>query len=307
MPQRTTEYLLSATGPGGTTTARVTITVISAISVNITSPADHDTVERPDVMVCGTFDNSSGNETGITVNGKPAMVYGNTFAINHVPLRNGENTIAVTATDIDGHTRTEQISVNAAQPQHHVSLNAAVESGTRPLLSALAISGTFGIADSALSFSGPGPVEIVESGADRYRIRLSDPGMYYVTAEVVRGAALYADTIAMLGVDPLEIDLLLRQKWSDMKTALRSGDIELALQYHHTRSHESYRAVYTALGSELPDLAAQMEDISRVYCIDGTAKYRIRQTHDVDGRLVPITYYVYFVQDDNGLWRIQKY
>jgi hypothetical protein len=307
MPQRTTEYLLSATGPGGTTTARVTITVISAISVNITSPADHDTVERPDVMVCGTFDNSSGNETGITVNGKPAMVHGNTFAINHLPLLQGDNTISVTAMDIHGQTRTERISVTATQPEHHVSLNAAVESGTLPLASALAISGTFSIADSSLSFSGPGPLEVYENSADRYRIHLVDEGMYYVTAEVVHGAAVYTDTIAMVGVDAAEIDLLLKQKWSDMKTALRSGDIELALQYHHTRSHEGYRAIYTALGGDLPTLAGQMEDISRIYCIDGTAKYRIRQTHDVDGQLVPITYYVYFVRDDDGLWRIQKY
>ena len=307
MPPRTTEYVLTAAGPGGTTTARVTIAVIADIAVTIISPADHAVIARPDVMVCGTFDNSSGNETGITVNGKPAMVYGNTFAINHVSLLNGENTIAVTATDIDGQTGTEQVSVTATQPAHHVTVNAAVESGSLPLASALAISGTFGIADSGLSFSGPGPVEIVESGADRYRIRLTDPGIYYVTAEVVHGAAVYTDTIAMLGVDPVEIDLLLRQKWSDMKTALRSGDIEQALRYHHPRSQERYRAIYTALGSDLPGLAAQMEDISRIYCVDGTAKYRIRQTHDVDGRLVPITYYVYFVRDDNGLWRIQKY
>ena len=307
MPNRTTEYVLTATGPGGTTTARVTVTVIADIAITITSPADNDVIARPDVMVCGTFTNNSGNETGITVNGKPAMVHGNTFAINHVPLLNGENTIAVTATDIDGQTRTEQISVTATQPEHHVTLNAAVESGTLPLASALAISGTFSIADSAMSFSGPGPVEVYENGADRYRIHLTDGGMYYLTAEVVHGAAVYTDTIAVVAFDAIEVDRLLKQKWSDMKTALRSGDIEQALQYHHTRSHEGYRAVYTALGGDLATLAAQMEDISRIYCIDGTAKYRIRQIHDVDGRLVPITYYVYFVRDDNGLWRIQKY
>jgi hypothetical protein len=92
-----------------------------------------------------------------------------------------------------------------------------------------------------------------------------------------------------------------------MKVALISDNIEEALQYHHERSQERYSAIYNAIGSELPALVSQMQSISLIYCVDGTAKYRIRQDHDINGQIVTITYYVYFIHDDYGLWRIEKY
>jgi len=92
-----------------------------------------------------------------------------------------------------------------------------------------------------------------------------------------------------------------------MKTALISGNIEDALQYHHERAHERYSTIYHTISSDLPALVSQMQDISLIYCADGSAKYRIRQDHDIGGQIVTITYYVYFIHDDSGVWRIEKY
>jgi hypothetical protein len=117
----------------------------------------------------------------------------------------------------------------------------------------------------------------------------------------------YTDTIAIVVVDASALDALLQQKWADMKAALISGNIEEALKYHHERSHESCSAIYNAIGSDLPTLVSQMQNISLIYCVDGTAKYRIRQDHNINGQIVTITYYVYFIHDEDGLWRIEKY
>jgi hypothetical protein len=134
-----------------------------------------------------------------------------------------------------------------------------------------------------------------------------DEGIYYFTAEVIHDTVTYTDTIAVVVVDASALDALLQQKWTDMKVALISDNIEEALQYHHERSQERYSAIYNAIGSELPALVSQMQSISLIYCVDGTAKYRIRQDHDINGQIVTITYYVYFIHDEDGLWRIEKY
>jgi hypothetical protein len=46
-----------------------------------------------------------------------------------------------------------------------------------------------------------------------------------------------------------------------------------------------------------------MQNIRMIYLIDGVAKYRIRRMEEAG----EITYYIYFVQDENGLWKIQQF
>lgn len=75
-PIQTTTYTITASGPGGTATADVTVTVLTPITLEITSPSDGETIYRPEKMVQGTITNSEGNETGVTVNGMPTIVNG---------------------------------------------------------------------------------------------------------------------------------------------------------------------------------------------------------------------------------------
>jgi hypothetical protein len=88
-PVRTAVYTLRAENSGGAVTASATVTVeaLSPVTLNITSPAEGETVSRPYTMVRGTVTNAAGNETGVTVNGIPAIISGNEFAVNHVPLQ----------------------------------------------------------------------------------------------------------------------------------------------------------------------------------------------------------------------------
>jgi hypothetical protein len=88
---------------GDTATASATVTV-SPMAISITSPLDGETISRPDTLILCTITNATGNETGVVVNGIVAMVYGNQFVANHVPLEEGGNTITATAMDTDGNT-----------------------------------------------------------------------------------------------------------------------------------------------------------------------------------------------------------
>ena len=59
-------------------------------------------------MVAEDISNTTGNETGVTVNGITAMVYGGQFVANHIPLTEGLNTITADANDESPHSYTMQ-------------------------------------------------------------------------------------------------------------------------------------------------------------------------------------------------------
>ncbi|MFZ1986237.1 MAG: hypothetical protein WAU91_17625, partial [Desulfatitalea sp.] len=59
-PEHTTTYRLTATGAGTTTTATATVTVDNPFTLTIVSPTDQQVIQRPDVLVRGSFANSAG-------------------------------------------------------------------------------------------------------------------------------------------------------------------------------------------------------------------------------------------------------
>ncbi len=302
-PSATTTYTLTATGPGGTASQTVTVSVDSPISIQILYPTDGASLDRPDTLVHGTFANGSGRETGIAVNGKVAMVYGNQFALNHVPLQEGENTIAVTATDVNGAWQEESISVFAALPEHHIDLAAAIESGSSPLEANLRIAGTFGIVESAISYTGPGVVEFLESGEDSYRVRLIEEGVYYLTAEAVRETVTYTDTIVIVVVDAAEIDALLQRKWADMKTKLGDGDIAGALNHFSEGTRPMFEYNFNLLSAHMNEIIAGMQSIALVKIQEGRAEYNL--VGEQAGHV--FSFYLLFQKTADGTWRIVNF
>ena len=104
-----------------------------------------------------------------------------------------------------------------------------------------------------------------------------------------------------------DLDELLRAKWSGMKSKLALGEIEQALSYFREGSKEDYRQIFTALAANLPRLVSGMQDIEMIGAEDGRAKYRIRRVHAVDGKPVTITYNIYFILDEDGLWKLDRF
>ena len=106
--------------------------VTPSLTVTIDSPPDNATITGPDVSVTASIINSSGAETGVTVNGIAATVTGSRFIVNHVPLQLGANTITVTAMDVNGLTATATRSVTD-QTGHYIRIVPNTDSGTAPL------------------------------------------------------------------------------------------------------------------------------------------------------------------------------
>ncbi len=308
-PTETTTYSLTAAGPGGSTTATVNVTVENPFTLAITSPEDGALIQGDHVLVRGTILNNTGNETGITVNSVLGLVYGGQFAVNQVPLEEGANTITVTATDSAGHHYSREITVNADTSADCLTVTADPQSGISTLETVLAFDAPGTITDISGSYSGTTTeVEFIETTVEHYRARINAPGLYVFTFEAtLENQRTLSDTAAVLVEDSIELDALLQDKWAGMKAALTAGDVEGALDYHLEYSQDKYAAVYSALGSDLPNLAQQMQNISPVFYDEARAKYRIRQDHEVEGETVTITYYIYFSKDESGIWKIERY
>ncbi len=306
-PLETTTYTITATGPGGTTAASATVAVRSPMRIEITSPFDGETIYRPDVMVQGTYTNTTGVETGITVNGQVAMVYGNRFVVNHVPLEEGLNTITATAMDINGNTHTAEATVSAAIPEHHLSVFANIESGSAPQAITVSTDGTFSVQDAVFSHTGISPDEFVELTPDEYQAAFTQEGIAFITAEATHAATTYRDTIGIVIVDKIKVDALLRQKWTDMKTHMAAGDVARAVLYFDEGKKGLYEEIFSALLDRLPQIAGDMQDISLI-SIDGqSARYRIRRVETHNTGTYTVTYYVYFIKDEAGIWKIYRF
>ncbi len=308
-PDQTTTYTITASGPEGTISDSVTIKVFTHHAVNITYPLDNEFLVRPNTIVKGTIYSTSDDDVGLVVNGVATLINGNEFAANHVPLQDGENTITATATDPDGDTDSSSISVLADTTEKYVKLSAYLESGLVPLQTRLDVSGSFTITDPVISYSGPGTVEITPiPETNEFDITINDEGLYYFTVEAEDDQSnLYKDTIAINVVNKVALDALLKAKWNDMKTALSDGNIEGGLSYFLENSKPRYREGFNAIHEKMPEIINNMQDIEMIYAKEGIAKYRISREHAIEGNPVIITYYIYFMVDDKGVWKIDQF
>jgi hypothetical protein len=282
--------------------------VTPSITIAIASPSNNETINKPYVTVKGAIINTTGNETGVAVNGIVATTYGNQFIANHIPLTEGSNTITVTATDTAGNTATTSIVVNAVTTGNYIQLTANPESGISPLEATLKIDGSFSITNSTITYTGPAQPEFLFSSADEYRVRMTVEGIYYVTASVTGpDSNVYQDTVAIIVLNSAQLDALLRAKWEAMKTALANQDINSAVNYYTEETKQHYNDIFTTLYTQLPQITQNMQNIQMIYAKDNTAKYRIKTSEVHAGQTYDITYYIYFVVDENGIWKIHRY
>lgn len=282
-----------------------TFTTLSPITLIITSPSAEQTLAQSDVMVKGTITNSTGNETGVTVNGIVATVYGNQFIVNHVPLTEGQNTITVTATDTSGNSLSKSVSVNAVTTGNYIRITSNIDSGISPLQVTLRIDGSFNIASSDISVTGPGTVEFLPGTlVDEYEVIMTTEGIYYFTASVTGpDNIVYQDTIAVTVVNRTQLDNLLRVKWTTMMNSLSLKDTTAALLHISAVTKPMYTQMLNEIIDQLPAITATQRELNFLYATDNIAKFELVTFEN--SKLY--SYEVTFGKDEHGLWKVVQY
>ena len=97
------------------------------------------------------------------------------------------------------------------------------------------------------------------------------------------------------------------ETWELYKNSLKLGNFDTALQCLTQSRAKQEAKVMGLLGKDqMREIAEAMQPIQKITQDEETAKYRIRRTEEVNGELVDITYYVYFV-NLLGNWKINQY
>lgn len=302
----TNNYGFSSSSDAG---AFTTLEPPPVINLNITYPSDGAALSRTDTMVSGTIVNATGNETGVTVNGVVAVVYNGQFFVNHLSLVEGENTITVNVVDTEGNRSAASITVNADTTKPYVTLNSNIESGIPSIDVYFSVDTAIPNAVATYQMDGnyEGSFDVDYTGAafDDVSFTYAYEGVYYPMILVTDSAGNgYTDTIAVVVQNRVKLDALLRAKWEGMKTALGNHNVNTAINAFTDNKQAHYSQVFNDMFAYLPQFVQDMQNIELIYAKDNMAKYRIRKNEVYAGQSYEIAYFIYFVMDENGIWKI---
>lgn len=291
----------------GTPLGQLTVSIectANCFSVSIDQPGPGAMVNAQSVFVTGTVNSASG-EVGVTVNQTPGYVGGplNGFAAPDVPLQIGSNTLTAIATNACGQTaRAERIVTVQEAGERLVYLLASPPGGIAPVavnLRAIAAP-PHPIAGYSWSFSSSTQSEVA--------VNYENPGLYLpqVTVTDTKGFT-YSATAVVSVLDRAALHQRLLSKWTGMRAALARGDAEGAVAFFTHGSRERYRQIFSATSDQLTQIAAALPDPVQVAFAGLSAQYRVERTHVINGAPQAITYWVYFLQDGDGIWRIKQF
>lgn len=307
MEQNTVEVRMQS-APGSKMNVSV-MGVMRCLEVHIESPADGETLSEYGAIVTGTVEAQEGAEVGVTVNGVPAEVCGLRFAAVGVPLAEGGNTITAVAADDTGNTAEDTVKVALANPEaSQVHLSAYPTAGQAPLEVGFDVSVTLLKAAVLyeLDYEGDGTVEVSAQDLDGLLSSnahvFESEGLYFPTLQVSDADGNIFSSKIIVNVFPMPD---LAKKWDGMRAALKAGSIETAVSYFALGTREGYTNMFRALADAgaLADAVSRMGEVRVVETMGNAAEGDMRVIED--GK--EYSFYVLFVKDDDGIWRIRSF
>jgi hypothetical protein len=296
--------IAASDGKGGTATETITITVTAGLAINITSPASGATVPAGQLIVRGSITNPGGGEVGLTVNGVPTGLQGNTFsALVFVSAENTNVSAIVTSKNGASATHTIPIAVLTAAPSITV-LHVLPSNGPAPLTAKFSLFGDIDILQVTLDADGDGNIDFTGSQLREQPFTFAQPGVYVsaATATDVQGNQLAANAVIQV-LDPTELDGILQARWTAMKDALGAGDIPAALQQIITRARRVYEEGFQIISAQLPIIDEILTPVSLVRIGNNEAVYKASRTDDG----IPMSFEVRFAMDVDGFWRVGSF
>lgn len=289
-------------GRGGSASETVTITVIAALRLTITSPGAGSTVPAGALLVRGTLQSPT-SDVGVAVNGVAAAVQDGEF-VALVTATPDTTTLTATATGGDGRSGTHAITLSvSAVLTPATTLRAVPVSGVVPLRVTFTASAVPEARIVALDVDGDGTTDIQGSSLDGTAFTYTAPGVHVPVAQVIDAEGRQASSHAIVQVlDAAALDTLLQARWSALRAALLQGDVDGAVALFAVSSREAYRSQLAALGDVglLPQVAVDLPAIGLSRLRERTAEYDLRVARDG----TQYAFLVVFVVDEDGVWRL---
>jgi len=129
------------------------------------------------------------------------------------------------------------------------------------------------------------------------------PGVYRPVVRLTddQGRVQLASTTVVVE-DPVVVDLMLRDVWSGMNTALSAGDTAKAQKYLSGEALARYATVFQDLSAQLPSIVQAVSPITKLELANDYAEYStVRRVNNVNK-----VFLIYFVRDGDGIWRVDS-
>lgn len=279
-------------GAQDTKTINVTST---APGIRITAPLAGTAVNGDSVLVRGSIQAVA--NSGVTINGVVAAVDAANGFLAVVPLEPGANTITATVTSPRGASATSSVTVSASGVPPPIAASAEPLSGMAPLTVTFTVTNPTA-ADATYFLESFGPFAVPAGGSSS--IQLTYPEGIYAQTIVVNGGSPQSFVISVTGI--ASTDAMLQALWRNISGALAAGDIKGALLYFSPGMRSTYRAVLADIAPALPSMFANFPPITATAMVSGDAEYFF---------VVPRNgkkygYYLYFMRDGDGVWRLHS-
>lgn len=274
--------------------------------IHISSPMEGSTINSSNTIVTGTIDACS-QEVGIIVNGVHAEISGSEFVANDIFLEIGINTLTAVATDGNGNTATDTITVHTDEYQNLVNLSANITSGMPPLNVYFQIDTNISnpITTYQMDFDGDGTIDYTADNANDVSFTYDFEGLYYATSVVTDDQEnQYSEQLVINIISTEELNTLLTNKRSEIIGLLKEKDIQGALSYFDKSSQAKYEEAFTLLIDQLPEISSVPEEFNLVSVIDNVATY---ESVVVDDDGVTRSYPSVFIKDEDGFWKISTF
>ncbi|MBA3612813.1 MAG: hypothetical protein H0W49_07830 [Nitrospirales bacterium] len=303
------------TGPFGAQVQAYIACTANCLAVTIDAPLANATIKQPTMLVKGNVMSSGSSLVGVVVNQQAAKVFGSSYAVDQVPIREGTGTlgpttVVVQATNACGQRASSTIQVHTTEVlTNQVQLRVSPDRNVAPSQVTLRVSIEIDqpVANIQWDYHGDGTIDLQGPDVFEHILTFTQPGLYLPKVRVTDTMGNIFEATAVVQVlNPVAFEVMLNAEWSGMMEALAQGEIEHALSFITLSKREVMRHDWTVLKDHLDELAAIFS--LSLHLTDGQGtRVVVQGATPLAMGSVQFPLEVEFILDTDGQWRIRNF